>query len=194
MRGPAVIAAVLLLNAGCLSPAPRPATAWMLEVAPAVTSAPTEPKSMFAATRLGTISVLAPYNRADFTVHRPDGSVAFDPDNAFAATPSTLLTAPLIAALAGDGRFGEVVMNSSMVSADAIVEVTVAELALDCRDETARKARAALALKVIKNGRNREVMLSGSGTGEADAAAGNYSTAFSKAVNTAVNQALMNLR
>lgn len=153
-----------------------------------------EPKPVFAATRIGTISVLAPFDQTAFAVRRANGSIAFDPDNSFAAPPSALLKAPLITALSGDGRFGHVVTPSSTVSADAVVEVTVGELALDCREATARKARASLSMNVIKNGRSREVVLAGSGAGEADATSGNYSEAFSSAVNTAVNQALSGLK
>lgn len=186
--------AMLLLVSGCLSSAPQKATTWTLDAAPAPQLPNAEPKPIFAATRLGAVSVLAPYDQAAFAVRRADGSIALDPANAFAAPPAALFKAPLITALAGDGRFGHVVTPSSVVSADAVVEVTVGELALDCREATARKARAALSVNVIKNGREREVMLSGSGTGEADATAGDYSSAFSSAVNSAVNQALTGLK
>jgi len=194
LKFPATAIATLVLAAGCLSSAPRQATSWTLDAGTAVRMPGAEPKPVFAATRLGAVSVLAPYDQTAFAVRRADGSIAFDPDNAFAAPPSALLKSPLVTALAGDGRFGHVVTPTSTVSADAIVEVTVGELALDCRDAAQRKARASLSVNVIKNGRDREVILSGSGAGEADAAGGDYSAAFSTAVNTAVNQALTGLK
>lgn len=185
---------MLVLTMGCLSSAPRQATAWTIDAGSTATMPGAEPKPVFAATRLGMVSVLAPYDQTAFAVRRADGSIAFDPNNSFAAPPSALMKSPLIAALAGDGRFGHVVMPSSTISADAVVEVTVGELALDCRDTAARKARASLSVNVVKNGRVREVVLSGSGSGEADAASGDYSSAFSSAVNMAVNQALSSLQ
>ena len=56
-----------------------------MEAAPVQGLPPAEPKPIFAATRLGGVSVLAPYDQQAFTVKRADGSVAFDPANRFAA-------------------------------------------------------------------------------------------------------------
>ena len=183
-----------VIASGCISSAPPPATAWALESGPVRTLPGTEPKSLFLATRLGGISVMAPYDQPAFAVKRADGSVAFDPANRFAAAPAALLRGPLMSGLSGDGRFGHVVPSSSIVSADAVVEVTVPELALDCRVEGVRKARAAVTVNVVKNGRSRDVALSGSGTAEADASAGDYGAAFSAAVNSAVANALSELK
>ena len=191
----ALAAAVAVSCAGCFSSAPPPATAWTLDAAPVSGLPPAEPKPVFAATRLGGVSVLPPYDQSSFAVRRTDGSIAFDPANRFAAQPAALLKGPLMAGLSADGRFGHVVPQSSVVISDAIVEVVFPELSLDCRDAGSRKARASVTVNVVKGGRSqRDIALSGSGAGEADASDGNYSAAFSAAVNTAVANALSGLK
>ena len=166
-----------------------------MEAAPVQGLPPAEPKPIFAATRLGGVSVLAPYDQQAFTVKRADGSVAFDPANRFAAAPAALLRRPLMAGLAADGRFGHVLQQASTASADATVEVVVPELSLDCRTQGTRKACASVTVNVVRNGRaTRDIALSGSGSGEADAGTGDYSAAFSAAVNTAVANALSGLK
>ena len=185
----------LVTCAGCLSSAPPPAVAWNMEAAVPPGLPPTEPKPVFAATRLGGVLVLAPYDGQPFTVKRADGSVAFDPANRFAAQPASLLKGPLMAGLAADGRFGHVVPQTSMVDPDAVVEVVVPELSLDCSREGSRKARASVTVNVVRGGRSaRDIAMSGNGTGEADAADGNYSAAFGAAVNAAIANALSGLK
>ena len=189
------MALVLAICAGCFTSAPPPAKAWTVDAALPSGLPPAEPKPVFAATRLGGVSVLAPYDQPSFTVRRADGSLAFDPGNRFAAQPAALLKGPFMAGLAADGRFGHVVPQASIVSADAVVEVTVPELSLDCRKEGARKARATVTVNVVRNGRAvRDIALSGSGAGEADAENGDYSAAFSAAVGTAFANALSGLK
>lgn len=191
----ALAAAVVVSCAGCFSSAPPPATAWTVDAAPVSGLPPAEPKPVFAATRLGGVSVLPPYDQPSFAVRRADGSIAFDPANRFAAQPAALLKGPLMAGLSADGRFGHVVSQTSVVNSDAIVEVVFPELSLDCRDAGSRKARASVTVNVVKGGRSqRDIALSGSGAGEADASDGNYSAAFSAAVNTAVANALSGLK
>lgn len=190
-----VALALLSACAGCLSSAPQPATAWTVESVIPSDIPSAEPKPVFGATRLGTVSVLPPYDQQPFAVKRVDGSVAFDPANRFAAQPAALLKGPLMANLAADGRFGRVVPQSSVVNPDAIVEVVVPELSLDCRTAGTRKARASVTVNVVNGGRSpRSIAMSGSGAGEADAADGNYSAAFGTAVNSAIANALSGLK
>jgi len=152
---------------------------------------PPEGQSAFAATRLGPVTVCAPYDHQTFMVHRPDGSVAVDSYNLFASSPSMLLRSPVKSRLEADGRFGHVVASASSAAADAQVEVTVTDLSLDCRDQGRRKARAAVSVDVIKTGRGpRNVALVGAGKGEADAEAGDYTAAFSAAFDAAIAEAL----
>ena len=84
------MALVLAICAGCFTSAPPPATAWTVDAAPPSGLPPAEPKPVFAATRLGGVSVLAPYDQPSFTVRRADGSLAFDPGNRFAAQPGII--------------------------------------------------------------------------------------------------------
>ena len=189
---------LLALCAGCFTsgkPAPK---SWTVEPSVAVPAdASLEKKSppAFATTRIGTVVVNAPFDRSSFVVRRADGSVAFDAYNEFAAAPSSLLRAPVRAHLATDGRFGHVVAQSSVASADASVEVLVTDLSLDCRESGKRTARAAVSVDVVKTGRGaRTVALSADGASEADATSGDFSTAFSKAFNEALAEALRVLK
>ena len=145
--------------------------------------------------RLGAVSVSAPWDSDNIVVRRADGSVAFDAYNEFAASPSTMLRAPVMAQLSSDGRFGRVVAPSSVASADAAVEVLVRDLSLDCSEAGKRTARASVSVDVVKTGRGaRTVALSGDGDSTADAAGGNYSAAFSTAFNEALKAALSTLK
>ena len=195
-RLPAVL--LLVLCAGCFTSGKPTPKSWTVEptAAPPADLSP-EKKSppAFATTRVGTVAVNAPFDRAPFVVRRADGSVAFDAYNEFAAPPAALLRAPVKAQLATDGRFGHVVAQSSAASADASVEVLVTDLSLDCRESGRRTARAAVSVDVVRTGRGaRTVALSADGASEADASSGDFSSAFSKAFNEALAEALKVLK
>ena len=151
--------------AGCLSSDAPAAKAWTLDAAPSAPAAGVlegAGKAAFTTTRVGAVSVDAPYDKTPFVVRRADGSVAFDHYNVFAASPAALLRAPVRNRIGADGRFGSVVSPSSAAWADAQVEVQVTDLSLDCRTDGRRRARAALALDVVKAGRGpRTVALQG---------------------------------
>lgn len=190
---------VLLVGAGCsmFSGSPPPPKAWMIspEVGPSVQSVLEGGQPAFPATRLGAVTVNAPYDRMPFMVHRADGSIVSDPMNVFAAAPASLLRAPVKSHLAADGRFGHVVGQSSVAGVDATVETTVTDFSLDCSEAGTRKARVKLSLDVVKTGRGpRTIALRGAGTGEADAAKGDYSEAFSTAFSSAFQEALRSLK
>ena len=188
---------LLAFCAGCFTSGKPTPKSWTVEPTAAASSetSPERAPPAFATTRVGTVSVCAPFDRATFVVRRADGSVAFDAYNEFAASPSALLRVPVRAQLATDGRFGHVVAQSSAASADASVEVLVTDLSLDCREFGARKARAAVSVDVVRTGRGvRTVALSADGSSEADAGSGDFSTAFSKAFNEALAEALKVLR
>lgn len=186
--------ALLLFCAGCLSSSTPEAKVWTVvpgEGVPHVSANPEGERPAFTATRLGAVTVEAPYDKTPIVVQRADGSVAFDHYNLFAAPPSALLRAPVKSCLEGDRRFGRVMSQSSVASTDAQVEVLVSKLALDCGASQTRKARAAVSVDVIQTGRGpRKVVLSGGGVGEADAGTGDYSAAFSQAFNEALVNAL----
>lgn len=199
MRGLSVVVSLLACwCAGCLSSDAPAAKAWTLDAAPSAPAAGVlegAGKAAFTTTRVGAVSVDAPYDKTPFVVRRADGSVAFDHYNVFAASPAALLRAPVRNRIGADGRFGSVVSPSSAAWTDAQVEVQVTDLSLDCRTDGRRRARAALALDVVKAGRGpRTVALQGAGAGEADAAEGDYARAFSSAVDAALAEALKSLK
>ncbi len=184
--------------AGCLSSRAPETNVWTVDSqtgGPMPVAAEGAGVPAFGTTRMGVVAVDAPYDKPPFVVRRGDGSVAFDHYNLFAASPASLLRAPIRTRLAADGRFGCVVPPSSVATADSQVEVQVTDLSLDCRAEGRRVARAAVTLDVVKTGRGpRVVSLEGSGSGEADAADGNYTKAFSVAFDAAVSDALKALK
>lgn len=197
-RGLCAAALCAALCAGCLSSAPPVAKAWSIETDVQVADAPPvspESGAAFAVTRVGAVAVNAPYDRTPFAVRRADGSVVFDAYNGFAAAPAALVREPVRTHVAADGRFGRVVPQTSAAAADAAVEVLVTDLSLDCREKGRRTARAAVSVDVVKaGGGGRTVALSGHGAGQADAADGDYSAAFSAAVNAALADALRALK
>lgn len=193
--GTLLVCGSLLGVVGCMTSSP-PVRSWTIESNGPATAPAVEGRApAFPATRLGSVVVDAPFDRPSMAVRRSDGTLAFDARNEFAATPAALLRAPVKAQLTADGRFGHVVGNTSLAGTDAAVETTVTDLSLDCREAGRRTARVAVNLDVIKTGRGpRRVELSGSGTGTADAAAGDYGEAFSAAFDAAFKDALKSLK
>lgn len=195
---PVLMLLLACMAGGCLtSEAPTPKS-WTVEssvqgedTAPQVEG----PGTAFGTTRVGVVSVDAPYDKPSFVVRRADGSVAFDHYNVFASAPASLLRVPVRNRLVSDSRFNCVVQQSSVASVDSQVEAQVTDLSLDCRTTGQRVARAAVTLDVVKTGRGpRVVSFEGVGTGESDASDGNYTRAFSEAVDAAVGGALKSLR
>ena len=108
--------------------------------------------------------VRSPYDGCRLVVARPDGSLAFDSFNAFAASPPQLLKGPVLDALAASGRFKAVVGPSSSTVVDGI------------------------SLTLL--GASREIVGRATGVGVADAADGKYTAAFSSAFDAAMAEAL----
>ena len=187
MSGPlkeaVVLLALLLVATGCLMSTPPQPKSW-------VVAAPRKPSAEIVVaktSRLGSLSVAAPYDKPALAVKRADGSVAFDAYNVFATTPSMLLRMPLSTLLETDGRFGRILSASSAARSETTLETVVTDLSLDCREEGKRMACVSLSLAVIEN---REVKMFLDGVGSADAASGDYSAAFSEAFAKAVSAAL----
>lgn len=183
--------------AGCIfsSPSRPPVKAWSIEPV-SEGAAERQPVRLdelapppFKATRMGGVTVLPPYDTAPIRVKRADGSLAEDAYNVFAAPPAQLLRRPVMSALAHEQRFGHVIPPVSTAYADAVAEVLVSELALDCRE--GRKAVVRLGVNVVKG---RQVVLSAEASSDADAASGDYTEAFSKAFNDALRESLLNLK
>ena len=172
-----------ILLSGCLTSAPPPPKSWVVSASRNTSSELMVDK----VARLGSISVVAPYDKPALAVRRKDGSIAFDAFNVFASSPSALLRAPLAVLLEEDGRFGRVLASVSAARVNSTIETVVTDLSLDCREEGKRVAGVSVSLAVIEN---REIKMFLDGTGSADAASGDYSAAFSEAFAEAVAEAL----
>ena len=138
----------LLALAGCLASAPQPPVNWLVETA--------------ELPRFSAVTVAAPYDDGRLPVLRADGSIAFDPCNAFAARPSQLLRNALTADRSAPFLFVE-------------------RLALDCREASRRDAVAEVTL--VTEGRTLR------GSARVPTADGDYSAAFTRAVGEAVKHA-----
>ena len=175
----------ILALAGCFTAHLPDVTEWTVESA-AKASESSNPKC--GSVRISYVAVRSPYDGRRFVVARPDGSLAFDSFNAFAASPSQLLKGPVLDALAASGRFKAVVEPSSSTVVDGIVEVTVNRLRLDCREKDRRFAEVSISLTVLDA--SREIVGRATGVGVADAADGKYTAAFSSAFDAAMAEAL----
>ena len=177
---------LLFACAGCLSlTATNPTIAeWPLR---AGTLARREDAPKFGVTRLTQVVVRAPYDARQMEVSRADNTLASDSFNRFAALPSHLLKGVAQDVLAASGVFKSVVSSSSAASASHVAELTVTEWRLDCASGT-REAAVSLDLLVLD--RNREIVALVSGNSRAEAADGDYGSAFSTAFTLALEKAL----
>ncbi len=167
--------ALLPCLTGCLAPAPTPPENWTIECAELPRHANARSDETV---RLAQVSVRAPFDGRQFVVLRPDGSLAFDAFNGFAAPPAALIRGAAEDAIAASGAFARVVAANSPSSARIAIELCITRLALDCREEGRRKAVVALSLTVL-DGRTVQSVLHGEASHPADD--GNYSAAFSRA-------------
>jgi len=173
--------------AGCLGSAPKPAVNWTMEFeAPAIAS-PIGDELASVPVRLAQVNVRAPYNGARLAVLRPNGSIAFDSYNQFAAPPPQLVRNVVEDAMKTSGRFAGVVGASSSVSTPWAVEVEVTRLALDCRREGRLEAVTAVELVLI---RDHQTVSVGRGEQSVMVVDGNFTEAFSRALGSAVNDAI----
>ena len=134
--------------AGCLGPAPKPPVTWTIDFS-------TDEK-------VASAMICAPFAGERLAVLRADGSIAFDPCNAFAASPLSIIRDASV------GRRGE----------GALI---VRKLALDCR--SAGRRDAVVELEIVRDA----VVARGAAT--EPTADGNYTAAFSRAFTAAFTQA-----
>lgn len=139
---------VVPVLAGCLGAPPKPPVNWTIE--------------MDDDAKVASAAVCAPYGGQRIAVLRPDGSIAFDAFNAFAAAPGQIIKDALV------GRRGE----------GALV---VRRLALDCR--FAGRRNALVELELTLGG------ATGRGSASVPTPDGNYTAAFSQAFAKALAQA-----
>ncbi len=180
---------VLPLVAGCLTSVPPEVATWTIEFTPASAAKPISAAESLSrgSVRILRVSVRAPYDAKTLTVLRPNGSLAFDPYNQFAALPAALLKSAVQDAFLVHGVSCAAVSFSPLTT-DGVAETTVTRLALDCRTPGERRATVELTVRLLKE--DRAVFASARGEGSADAADGNYSRAFSCAFSQAVSAAL----
>ena len=171
--------------AGCLTLSPSECTDWNVECAEATMRVAERPK--FGVARLSLVELRAPYAAREIAVLRANGSVAFDQCNSYAASPVLLLRGVALEALDRSRLFSGVVGASSAVDSDVDVEVAVTRLALDCREENARRAVAAVSVRLV---RAHKIVAHVAGRGSADASGPNYSASLSDAVTSAFSDAL----
>ena len=173
---------------GCLSASAPRVTQWLLEYKGPVR---TTRLVKYEVGRVSQVLVRSPYNEVGIAVLRADGSMAFDPYNEYVANPTAMLKGFVFDAMNASGLFGTVVNPSSSVRSQALAEVLVSRLALDCRKEGERKAVAAVRVRLIADDGKA---LYAKGEGEADAKDGNYGAALSDALSTALNTAFGQFR
>ncbi len=179
---------------GCLSSPPKAAVNWTLDFHPYAVGREVAAQGDFLTAgpvRLSQITVRAPDSGTRLLVLRPDGSVAFDNYNQFAAAPGLLVRNVAEDALASSGRFPGVVGPSSGISTPYAIEVNITRLALDCRQEGRRDAFVALNVMLIDN---HKIVSTGFGEAAVPTGDGNYSAAFSKALAQALADSIRMLR
>ncbi|MBR2839413.1 MAG: hypothetical protein IKE55_11550 [Kiritimatiellae bacterium] len=171
--------------AGCLTSTPPEVACWNVEYAGSSQTARETPR--FGVARVSQVAVRSPYCVKGIAVMRANGTVAFDPYNEYAAGPGAILKGVVQDALAASGLFKAVVEAPSSAKSSLLVEVSFTRLALDCRVEGARRAVAELELRLVGD---RDIVARAKGSGDADAADGNYGAALSGAVSEALSAAL----
>ena len=176
------------LLSGCLSASSPRVSQWLLEYKGPVRATRL---AKYEVGRVSQVTVRSPYNEVGIAVLRADGSMAFDPYNEYAANPTAMLRGFVFDAMDASGLFGSVVNSSSSVKSQAMSEIMVTRLALDCRTEGERKAVAAVQVRLIADDGKS---LHAQGKGEADAKGGNYGEALSDALSTALNSAFAQFR
>lgn len=179
---------MLVSLCGCLSSAPKAPKKWLVGEVKGEGSA-------FAGVRkdcvkLSKVDVRAPYDGTSIAVLRSDGSIAFDPCNAFASSPERLLYGAAFDALESAGFAGTVLDTKSSVPSVLKLEVTVTRLALDCRKEGRRDASVAVMLRLCES---RKVISTSHGEAAAPTAEADYTKAFSTAFTRSMSEALKRL-
>jgi len=181
----------LPLLAGCFTSAPQVPVNWMIEWRPGADGPAHAGETLPLTLRVSDIYVRAPYAGSRLAVLRADGSLAFDPYNVFAASPSQLLRGAAYDALARTGRFAHVIDHSSQASADLDAEIAVTRLALDCRAKGRCDALVELSLAFIAKGC---VICVAPGRAAVPVEEGNFSDGFSRAFSDALANAAVTLK
>ena len=184
---------------GCLSTAPKSATKWTIDgVKTAATiQAFTRPQAATTAAapiaRLASVTVRAPYDTRHLVVLRPDGSLAFDPYNEFAAQPASLIRSAAEKASRDSGLFSYVITHNSNANAACTLEWTISRLALDCRENGSKSARVELSILLTSS---RAILAESAAAASIPVSSDqmDFTAAFSQAFSEAASRALDQLK
>lgn len=173
--------------AGCLSPAPKAPTQWIIEPIEVRIDKESviQPSNV---KRLDRLIVLSPFDKTAIAVRRADGSIAFDELNAFAAPPSSLMKNAALCQLKNSDSNTIALPRESKAQETSEWEIIVHKLYLDCQKPGERIAK--VELTAISIAPNRAITYCATAIGECNAFDGNYSKAFSEAFAKALRQAL----
>lgn len=188
MKFLALLSVSCVLLAGCLGSAPQAPTHWTINPSTTAVSRAAAPK--YGIVRLAQVNVRPPYDGTKLAVLRPDGSLAFDAFNGFAAAPAPVLRGVAQDVIDASGLFERSIHPTSAAAAPYSLEVVVTRLALDCGAEGRRLAVADLSVLLLKG---REIVGTAKGSGSSATADGDYTEAFSKACTSALAEALRGL-
>jgi len=180
--------ACLALTAGCFTSRTPQATHWLL--APSVSEQSTASAPAFDEARLAVVFMRSPYDGKSIVVLRPDGSVAFDPYNQFAAQPTALIKGTALDVIRHTGLFKGVQPSITTADVKLTLELVIDQFALDCREKGERKATVDLTLVMIER---RHVVAARRGSASADVKNGDYSAAFGSAFTQALTSAAAKL-
>ena len=161
--------------AGCLTASALKVSQWILEYEGTVRTAQV---SKYDVGRVSQVLVRSPYNEIGIAVLKADGSVAFDPYNEYAASPTAMLKGMVSDAMNASGIFGSVVNASSSVRSTAMVEAFFTRLALDCRKEGSRQASVSVVVRILGPDERADIA---KGEGVSDATDANFGAALSAA-------------
>ena len=178
----------LTLLTGCLTASITPVSYWVVKRANVQALSTTQ---KYGAVRVSQVSVRSPYDSRQLVVRRPDGSLAFDAYNQFAALPSQVFKAPVISALSDSGLCKVAVDASSSARVDHIAEVVVTDLAIVSSGDNQLSASVAVLIRMLDA--KRDVVSVSIGSGEVPVRDGLYTDAFSEAFSSAVGKMLAGL-
>ncbi len=174
---------------GCLSPVKHISKKWVIgEIRGEMSKIADAPKR--PSVKIARIEVCAPYDETSLVVMRSDGSVAFDPYNAFASAPSRLLSRAVYDILESSG-FAETVLDTkTSVQSPLKIEIIVTRLALDCRKPGRREASVCVMLRLLES---RNVLSVSHAEASAPTDEADYSKSFSIAFTRAMSEAIKRL-
>lgn len=173
---------------GCLSSAPKVPKKWLIGGISGESAK--IPGIKRDSVKLVRVEVRSPYDGAQLAVLRADGSVAFDPANSFASSPSRLLAGAAYDVLESSGFAKTVLDSKTSVSSPIQLEVIVTRIALDCRNEGRRDASVEVMLRLVESRKNVTVSKAEAASITTDA---NYTQSFSTAFSNAMSEALKRL-